>query len=82
LSWPPIPELDDDSLELPLFPGPTVASQLDRPVPDWAALDVELRRLGVTRALLWEEYRARSPDRFGYAKERLINAFGFAEVPY
>ena len=31
-------------------------------------MDHELRRLGVTRALLWEEYRARTPDEFGYAR--------------
>ena len=67
LSWPLPPELDDDSLELLLFPSPTLASRLNRPVPDWAVMDVELRRPGVTRALLWEEYRARSPDGFGYA---------------
>ena len=67
LSWPLSPELDDDSLELLLFPSPTMASRLDRPVPDWAVMDRELRRPGVTRALLWEEYRARSPDGFGYA---------------
>ncbi len=73
LSWPLPAELDDDSLELLLFPSPspspspTTALRLDRPVPDWAAMDVELRRPGVTRALLWEEYRARSPDGFGYA---------------
>ena len=30
-------------------------------------MDRELRRPGVTRALLWEAYRARSPDGFGYA---------------
>lgn len=67
LSWPLPPDLDDDSLELLLFPSPTMASRLDRPVPDWASMDVELRRPGVTRALLWEEYRAQSPDGFGYA---------------
>ncbi len=67
LSWPLPPELDDDSLELLLFPSPTMASRLDRPVPDWAVMDRELRRPGVTRALLWEEYRARAPDGFGYA---------------
>ena len=65
LSWPLPAELDDDSLELLLFPSPTMASRLDRPVPDWAAMDVELRRPGVTRALLWEEYRAKAPDDLG-----------------
>ena len=67
LSWPLATDLDDDSLELLLFPSPTMASRLDRPVPDWASMDVELRRPGVTRALLWEEYRAKAPDGFGYA---------------
>ena len=67
LSWPLATDLDDDSLELLLFPSPTMASRLDRPVPDWAVMDVELRRPGVTRALLWEEYRAQSADGFGYA---------------
>jgi transposase len=67
LSWPLAPELDDDSVELLLFPSPTMASRLDRPVPDWAVMDRELRRPGVTRALLWEEYRASAPDGFGYA---------------
>ena len=67
LTWPLPSELDDDSLELLLFPSPTMASRLNRPVPDWAVMDRELRRPGVTRALLWEEYRAQSPDGFGYA---------------
>ena len=67
LAWPLAPELDDDSLELLLFPSPTMASRLDRSVPDWAVMDVELRRPGVTRALLWEEYRTKAPDGFGYA---------------
>ena len=44
-----------------------MASRLNRSVPDWAMMDRELRRPGVTRALLWEEYRASAPDGFGYA---------------
>lgn len=65
LSRPLAPELDDDSLELLLFPSPTMAYRVDTPILDCAAMDVELRRLDVTRALLWQEYRARSPDGFG-----------------
>ena len=67
LSWPLLPELDDDSLELLQFPSPTMVSWLDRPVPDWSAIDREFCRPGVTRALLWEEYRARASDGFGDA---------------
>ena len=40
LTWP-LPEgLDDESLELLLFPAPTAASQSDRrPSPDWAYVE-------------------------------------------
>ena len=67
LTWP-LPEgLDDESLELLLFPAPTTASQGDwRPTPDWAYVEKELRRRSVTRLLLWEECRAANPDGFGY----------------
>lgn len=68
LSWPLPPELDDDDvLELLLFPGVAGSRRPGRAVPDWAQVDRELRRPGVTRALLWEEYRAAHPDSYGYA---------------
>jgi hypothetical protein len=67
LTWP-LPEgMDDEGLELLLFPAPTAASQSDRrPSPDWAYVEKELRRRSVTRLLLWEEYRTANPDGFGY----------------
>jgi transposase len=66
LSWP-LPEgLDDDGLELLLFPDPPAVPDRDRPMPDWVMVDRELRRPGVTRRLLWEEYRATCPDGFAY----------------
>lgn len=66
LSWP-LPEgMDDDGLELLLFPASATVPDPARPVPDWAEVDRELRRPGVTRALLWEEYRAASPGGFAY----------------
>ncbi|PJN95899.1 IS21 family transposase, partial [Amaricoccus sp. HAR-UPW-R2A-40] len=67
LSWPLPPELDDDALELLLFPGQVGLNGVERPVPDWATIDRELRRKGVTRALVWEEYRAAHPDGYSYA---------------
>src|SRR6266849_2659384 len=67
LSWP-LPEgMDDEGVELLLFPAPTAASQSERrPAPDWLYVEKELRRRSVTRLLLWEEYRAANPDGFGY----------------
>lgn len=67
LSWPLPVDLDDDALDLLLFPGQTEARAPGRPSPDWASVDRELRRPGVTRALLWEEYRGAHPDGYGYA---------------
>lgn len=67
LDWPLPVGLSDDDLELLLFPAAPSVADRARPVPDWAAVDRELRRPGVTRALLWEEYRAAHPMGFGYA---------------
>ena len=66
LRWPLPAGLDDDGLELLLFPAPPTVPAPDRPVPDWADIDRELRRPGVTRMLLWEEYRASCPEGFAY----------------
>jgi hypothetical protein len=35
-------------------------------LPDWPAVDRELRRKGVTLQLVWEEYRAAHPNRYCY----------------
>src|SRR5438309_9937465 len=59
LAWP-LPEgIDDEGLELLLFPAPPAALQSDRrPAPDRVYAEKELRRRSVTRLLLREEYRA------------------------
>ena len=67
LAWPLPTGLSDDDLELLLFPAAPGIGDDARPVPDWAQVDRELRKPGVTRALLWEEYRAGNPEGFGYA---------------
>jgi transposase len=67
LSWP-LPEyLSDTELERRLFPGPPSAGSAGRPEPNCAYVDAELRRKGVTRALLWQEYRADYPEGYGYS---------------
>jgi transposase len=67
LSWPLPEDLTDTALERRLFPGPPAAGPESRPEPNWAYVDAELRRKGVTRSLLWQEYRADHPDGYGYA---------------
>ena len=65
LSWPLPADLSDTALEYRLFPR-APGADIVRPVPNWAYVDQELRRPGVTRALLWQEYRADQPDGYGY----------------
>ena len=63
--WPPPEPLEEAGLEPILF------KRMGRPPrdlsePDWAAMSRELKRKGVTRTLLWQEYRAAHPDGYGY----------------
>ncbi len=55
LTWPSA--LTDAELQRHLFPPPPAVPSDQRPVPDWAHVHAELRRPGVTLALLWQEYR-------------------------
>ncbi len=66
LSWPLPADLTDTALERMLFAPLVVEAETSRPMPNWAYMDQELRRPGVTRRLLWQEYRAAQPDGYGY----------------
>ena len=65
LSWPC--SLSDAELEQQLFPPPAAVPSEQRPLPDWAMIHAELRRPGVTLALLWQEYRLSQPKGFQYS---------------
>ncbi|WP_344983451.1 helix-turn-helix domain-containing protein [Deinococcus rubellus] len=67
LTWPLPSDLDDLQLEAALF-GPRDRTAPGMPEkPDWAKIDRELRRKGVTRRLLWEEHRRQHPDSVQYS---------------
>ena len=63
LNWPLPAELDDSQLAALFYPqaDTTVSSRYQ--VPDWASVHQELKRKGVTKLLLWEEYTQRFPNR-------------------
>src|SRR5262249_13726799 len=67
LDWEAVEALDDETLEVRLY-GPRVSTRQARPLPDPAALHVELRRPGVTLQLLHLEYLERHPDGYRYTK--------------
>lgn len=71
-------DLDDDAFAA-LFDATTARSLSCRSTDFAARLDyffTELKRVGVTRQLLWEEYRQQRPDGYGYSQfcERLSRA--------
>src|SRR3954447_13008037 len=53
LGWPIPDEIDDAELERRLFPPPDARSSTSRTEPDWSYNHAELKRRGVTLALLW-----------------------------
>jgi len=61
-------DLTDEALEARLYPPPPTVAKDQRPLPDWPMVHRELKRPGVTLQLLWEEYRARHPQGYGYSR--------------
>lgn len=70
LSWPLPPNVSDTQLQNLLFrdtetPRDTVTPA--RPEPDWQEIHAELRKKGVTLALLWQEYKLTNPKGYQYS---------------
>ncbi len=66
VAWPLPADLDDTALEARLFPRPALAT--DRTLPAWAEVHQELKKAGVTLALLWQEHRAVHPEGYAYSQ--------------
>lgn len=67
LSWPLPAELADADIDARLFPPKPALPDAMRPAPDWALVNRELRRKGVTMFLLWQEYKSSQPEGFLYS---------------
>jgi len=65
LSWPLPEEIDEAALHAQLYRRAVPLSRT--PQPEFAHLHRELSRRGVTRLLLWEEYKAAHPDGWQYS---------------
>ena len=68
VTWPVPAAMGDAELERGLFPVVGSTSAPARAVIDWPAVQVELKRRGVTLLLLWQEYRADHPGGYGYSR--------------
>lgn len=67
ITWPVPDGIDDVELERRLFTAPSFEPP-SRPMPDWPHVHAELRRRDVTLMLLWQEYRAKHSDGYGYSR--------------
>src|SRR5499426_1654665 len=67
LSWPLPEPYDEGTLERLLFPTVSARAPAPHLVPDWATVHQELKRKGVTLFLLWQEYKAATPDGLQYS---------------
>jgi transposase len=65
IAWPLAQDLNDEALHARLYQRSVPLSC--RPQPDFAQLHAELARAGVTRLLLWQEYKAAHPDGWRYS---------------
>ena len=69
VNWPLPDELTDAQLRQQLFPAQTSAPPLAKIPPDFAVIQQELKRKGVTRLLLWQEYAAQYPEQhYSYSR--------------
>lgn len=67
IGWPLPDGLDEEALEQCLFPSAKKASE-KRSCPNWALVHQELGRKGVTRQLLWTEFREEDPNFYSYSQ--------------
>ena len=63
IGWPLPAGLDEAALHARLYQREAPLSR----APDFAKLQAELKRPGVTRALLWQEYKAAEPSGWQYS---------------
>ena len=61
ISWPLPDDMDQQGLIRALFPSQPEKHNSRFAVPDWPTVQLELRRKGVTKQLLWEEYCQAQP---------------------
>ena len=67
VSWPLPADWDEDRLIRALYPS-TPRGNPNAPVPDFAGIEQERRRKGVTLLLLWQEYKTEHPDGLQYSQ--------------
>lgn len=63
LSWPLPEDLNDQALALKFYPRADAHSSSYYQLPVWSEIHQELKKKGITKQLLWEEYTQSYPNR-------------------
>ncbi len=63
LDWESTEALDDQQLSQLFYPSPVIKLPTEQQTPNFSDIHRELRRKGVTKYLVWEEYVQQYPDR-------------------
>jgi len=63
LTWPLPADMNDEQLARLFYPNADARTSSRYQVPDWPAIHQELKRKGMTKQLLWEEYTQQYPNR-------------------
>ena len=63
LDWEAVTALDDDPLAQLFYPKADTRTTAALQTPDWTEVHRELKRKGMTKQLLWEEYCQQYPNR-------------------
>ncbi len=73
LQWEAIEQLNDQQLASQIYPQADTAISSKNQLPDWIEVYQELKRKGMTKQLLWEEYTQQYPNRsFSYPQYCLL----------
>ncbi len=71
LGWPLPDDLNDQELYRRLFPEKEKTATPEKPIPNWEEVHRELSKRGVTLTLLWQEYREKHEDGYGFTQFRV-----------
>ncbi|WP_224996928.1 IS21 family transposase [Cesiribacter sp. SM1] len=68
LSWPALLQLNDEGLEIALQGSGAGNERHKNLLAFFPYMEEELKKTGVTRQLLWQEYKQDQPDAYGYSQ--------------
>lgn len=73
LHWEAIKQIDDQQLATRIYPQADTTVSSNKVLPDWIEVYQELKRKGMTKQLLWEEYVQQYPNKsFSYPQYCLL----------